>query len=242
MKRALPVVLVCITIGCDLPTGPGAATLVTITPGTEVLMVAATETFAAFAARSDGSGATVNATWATSNPSTATVSSQGLVTAVGPGMATITATYQNLNAVRTLRVLPSFSGSWSGRYQTTGCSGTSCAGSHAVGATGTVGVFLTQLRDQVTGFVFLDVDNVPVQGLIAVGGTLSLTGELRSESTVPGPYVNVRIDSWASTLSATRTMSGRFTHLYAETSMPFPYPLSNRVDSELVNVQPTGPP
>lgn len=243
MTRAFLTVVACVAIGCGGPTAPSPATLLTIAPGTDLLAIGATATFSAFAARSDGSGAPVVATWTTDNSVVVMVSPQGLATALNAGMATITASYQNVGGSRALRVVPSFAGSWAGGYRTTACSGNSCIGPHAVGGIGTAGVFLTQVRDQVTGFLYLDGVNVPVTGSISVSGTLSLTGDLTFQNSgLPGPYVGVRVDSWTSALDGARTMTGRFTHLYADTSNPFPYPLSNRVDSELVKMTAIGPP
>jgi hypothetical protein len=205
-------------------------------------MIGATETFSAFAVGADGNGAPVTATWTTDSPTVATVSPQGVATALSAGVATITAGYQGLRANRALRVIPSYAGSWLGGYRATTCTGTDptfCANDHAPGATtGQVAVFLTQLGDQVTGFVFLfDGENVPVSGMIAVTGDLSLQGEV----ILPGarPYVLIRIEKWVSSLDPTsRMLVGRFTHLHADGT----FALANRVDSELLNVKPTGPP
>ena len=179
MTRAIVTVLAAsLAIGCGSPTAPSPATLVTISPGTKLLMIGATETFSAFAVGADGNGAPVSATWTTDGPTVATVSPQGLVTALSAGVATITAGYQGLRATRALRVIPSYAGSWAGTYRTTACSATApsfCTFDHAQGATtGVVAVFLTQLDDQVTGFVFLEGGSIPVLGMVAVTGELSL--------------------------------------------------------------------
>ena len=243
MTRALLMILGCVAVACGSPAVPSPTTLVTIMPGTDLLAIGSTEAFSAFAVRSDGTGTPITAAWTTDNAGVATVSPQGFVTALNAGVATITASYQSVSGSRTLRVVPSFAGSWAGGYRTTACSGTLCAGPHEVGGTGTAAVFLMQVRDQVTGFVYLDTADVPVTGSISVSGTLSLTGDLTFQNSgLPGPYVGVRLDSWSSAFDVARTMTGRFTHLYADTSQPFPYPLSNRVDSQLVNVMPIGPP
>jgi hypothetical protein len=170
----------------------------------------------------------------------ATVSPQGIATALSAGVATITAAYQGLRASRALRVIPLYAGGWLGGYRTTACSGPApsyCAYDHAPGATtGVVAVFLTQLGDQVTGFVFLDYANVPVSGMIAVTGALSLQGEINSQGSTP-PYVEMRIENWVSALDpASRMLVGQFTHLHADGTSGSGHPLSNRVDSELFNV------
>jgi hypothetical protein len=60
------------------------------------LSAGSTSQFSATASLADGTGQNVtgNATWQSSNAAVATVSAGGLVTAVGPGTARITATYQ----------------------------------------------------------------------------------------------------------------------------------------------------
>jgi hypothetical protein len=209
-------------------------------------MIGGTEMFSAFAVGADGNGAPVTATWTTDSPAVATVSPQGVATALSAGVATITAGYQGMQASRALRVIPSYAGSWVGGYRTTACSGTDpsfCIFNHAPGATtGGVAVFLTQLSDQVTGFVFLDGANIPVTGVIAVTGELSLRGEVNSQGSIP-PYVVMRIQNWMSSLDpASRMLVGRFTHLHVDATFGSGHPLSNRVDSELLNVKPTGPP
>jgi uncharacterized protein YjdB len=95
MTRALLTVLAAsLAVGCRRPTGPSPATLVTISPGTNLLMIGTTETFSAFAVGADGNGAPVTATWTTDSPAVATVNPQGVATALSPGVATITAGYQ----------------------------------------------------------------------------------------------------------------------------------------------------
>jgi hypothetical protein len=243
MTRVSLIGLACVVIGCGIPTGPASTNLVTIVPATDLLTIGGTETFSAFAAHPDGSGSSVTPTWTTDNPAVVSVSGEGLVTGLTAGAATITATYQNVSGNRALRVVPSFAGSWSGGYQTVNCTGNSCQGPHQVGSSGTVAVFLSQTREQVRGFVFIDGEDVPVSGSITTSGVLSLTGDLVfQDGGTPAPYVGVRVESWTSTVAAARTLTGRFTHIYADTSKPFPFPLSNRVESELRSLTPIGPP
>lgn len=245
----LTVLVAFLAAGCGSPTttAPSPATLLTVSPGTNLLKIGATETFSAFAVSTDGSGAPVAATWTTDNPAVAMVTAQGLATAVSAGVATITGSYQGLTATRALRVIPWYAGSWAGGYRTTACSATipsNCMYNHAPGATGVVGVFLTQVGDQVTGFVYLDGWTIRVSGVVAITGELSLQGEVN----VPGPpptFVVTRIENWTSSIDvASQMLIGRFTHVHAESAGGFdsPAPLSNRVDSQLLNVKPIGPP
>jgi len=241
MRAALFALVACLAFGCGGPTAPSPAMVVTVLPGTDLLAIGSTETYSAFAVRSNGNGTPAAAIWTTDAPAVATVSSQGLVSAISAGVATITATFEGVSGRRALRVLPSYAGSWAGAYRTTACSGNRCTFQYAVGATsGIVAVFLTQLRDQVSGFLVLDSMMMPVSGSISNSGDLSLTGEWRPSSPTE---VRARVENWTSTLDAGRAMTGRFTHLYPDSSQPFPTaPLTDRVDSELLNVRPIGPP
>lgn len=64
--------------------------------------------------------ATAGVTWQSANAMVASVSASGLVTAVAPGTAGITATYQGVRSasswVAQVRVAPNLAGTWSGTY------------------------------------------------------------------------------------------------------------------------------
>ncbi len=221
-------------LAASTATAPTELTLLTIVPGTNQMTIGSSETFTAFAVRSNGSGLQVDPAWTSDNAGVATVSARGLVTAVSAGLATIAATYQSATGSRSLRVLVSFGGNWSGSFRTTACSAGSssfCTGDRGVGGIGSVALFLTQERDNVTGFVFVETA-IPVSGTITIGGSLTLQGG-----------DSIRIENWTSSFDrATQTMTGRFTTLYQDTSKGPPFLPTNRVDRDLVNVKPTSLP
>lgn len=86
---------------------PPPVTSITVAPPLNTLIIGDTVTLTAMA--KDAAGATVPdapLTWTSSNPSAATVSSTGLVTAVGGGTATITAKSGNASGTASVVVLP----------------------------------------------------------------------------------------------------------------------------------------
>lgn len=245
--RRLPAIAAWLAVGCGSPVAPSPPALLTISPGTSLLRTGGTETFSGFVANADGSGAPVVPAWSSDNAAVATINGQGFVIAIAAGVCTIRASYKGLTATRSLRVVPWYAGSWAGGYRTTACTavvGSHCMYNHAPGAdTGALAVFLTQLDDQVSGFVDLDGATIQVSGHVAVAGDLSLQGEV----SVPGPpvaYVALRLENWTSSIDATTKMlAGHFTHLHAEPMAGAAIPLlTNRVDSDLFNVKPIGPP
>ncbi len=87
------------------PPGPGPVATLSIAPGTHSLVAAATVALNATLRDADGTvltGRTI--TWSTSAAAVATVSSAGVVTGVGPGTATITATSEGRNGSATITV------------------------------------------------------------------------------------------------------------------------------------------
>ena len=114
LRRALPLVFgafLCAhcggsTASAPSPTAPSAPTIRTVTIAGNASLVAMTQTTQLTATANLSNGTTQNvtnqATWESTNPTTATVSAGGLVTAKGAGSAEIRATYQNV--VGTLNV------------------------------------------------------------------------------------------------------------------------------------------
>jgi hypothetical protein len=89
-------------VACSNPNSP--STFITIT-GTATLTLI-NQTSQLTAKTSTGQDVTAQATWQSSNPAVATVSSTGLLTARGPGGTAITATDQGATGTLTVSVLP----------------------------------------------------------------------------------------------------------------------------------------
>jgi hypothetical protein len=91
-----------VVVGSDAPVLTGLS----VSPVPAPLLVGATAALSAMGAYSDGvsSDVTARAAWASSAPAVASVSPAGVVTATGPGTATITATVASVTASTTVTV------------------------------------------------------------------------------------------------------------------------------------------
>jgi hypothetical protein len=199
------------------PTGPSSPppAVVTITgvqiqAATDLYRVGFGETFSAVASRSDGTTIVITSgvVWAADNASVGSMDSTGRFAPVGPGLTTVTASYQGTGAAKLIRVVPDYQGSWQGTTLTTGCTaildyerGGLCAA--FVGRAQT-GVFLSQSRDTVSGQLFIGTFPLTVTGTIGQPGGVTLTG---SGSTNGFDIVLV---SW-STFAQGSSMTGTFT-------------------------------
>ena len=132
--------------------------------------------------------------WSVDPAGIITVDRQGRVTAVANGTARVIATLGERTAFNPVRVLPNYSGKWSGEYIITGCSGAvdfrTCP-RLMFGETSTrlrypFRLSLTQERDAVSGELVRHNRVVgdlitPVVGIVRLGGSLVI------EATVPQP-------------------------------------------------------
>jgi hypothetical protein len=175
----------------------------------------------------DYTAATAGVQWSIDPAGIASIDQQGRLTPMAIGNATVTAKYGDKTGINQIRVLPDYSGTWTGQFRITGCSGGSdfrecprmIAGAGAGSGTGfsdtpfyPFSVALSQFRDQVTGTVREpratgDLQN-PVTGIVRVNGQLVL------EATTPKEADSLRVFNWASTVNANVTaMSGAFTKI-----------------------------
>ncbi len=172
--------------------------------------------------------ATDGVTWSIEPAGVALVDQHGRVSPVSIGTATVSAKYGDKTGINPIRVLPDYSGNWSGQFRITGCTGgydfRECGqmmvGAGAGNGTGTapspfypLTMTLSQLRDQVTGTVreprASDDLAYPVRGIVRVAGQLVL------EATANKPSGDeLRVFNWSSTTNAGVTaMSGAFTKI-----------------------------
>ena len=101
------VVVAGLAIGCsNSSTSPSTVSSVTVTGAAPA--VGAAVQFTATAALSDGTTQDVTslAAWQSSDPSAATVSSTGVVTAMAAGTVDVTATYQNVPGTDEITIAP----------------------------------------------------------------------------------------------------------------------------------------
>ena len=173
--------------------------------------------------------ATDGVTWSVEPSGVALIDQHGRVAPVSSGAATVTAKYGDKTGINPIRVLPDYSGDWSGQFRITGCTGgydfRECgrmmAGAGAGGGTGMAPspfypftVALSQFRDQVTGTV--REPRASGDLVYAVSGIVRVNGQLVVEASVPKPNnaEPLRVFNWASTTNAgVTTMSGAFTKI-----------------------------
>jgi len=197
--------------------------------------------------------ATNGVIWSIEPAGVASIDAQGRVTPVSIGTATVTARYGEKTGINPIRVLPDYSGNWSGQFRITGCTGghdfRECGrmmvGAGAGSGTGSapsplypITMTLSQFRDQVTGTVreprASRVLEYPVTGIVRVGGQLVI------EATVAGTGSEaLRVFNWSSTTNAgVTTMSGAFTKIEPyRTAFDEPYTI--RTEHEFSNLSHT---
>jgi len=90
----------------SLQVDPVPVTSVAVTPPAPVITVGATVQLAASIVESTGSGHKHTVMWDSSDVNTASVDNNGLVTGIGPGIATITASTQGTSGSALVTVLP----------------------------------------------------------------------------------------------------------------------------------------
>jgi hypothetical protein len=172
--------------------------------------------------------ATDGVTWSIEPADIARIDQSGRVLPLSIGTATVTAKYGDKAGINPIRVLPDYSGNWSGQFRITGCTGGSdfrecgrmMVGAGAGSGTGIsdnpfypLTMTLSQLRDQVTGTVREPRASgdlmYPVSGIVRVAGPLVL------EATANKPSGDeLRVFNWSSTTNAgVTTMSGAFTKI-----------------------------
>lgn len=88
-----------------LTVGAAAVDSIQVTPNTQTILPAETQTFTATAVLSDGTTrSAVSPTWDSSNKAVATIDTSGKATSVGPGTTTITATAEGESGSATLTI------------------------------------------------------------------------------------------------------------------------------------------
>jgi hypothetical protein len=187
------------------------ATGLTITSGSELLLIGASDSYTATGAFSDGTSRAVTATWSSDNNSVVTVDSSGRATAQGAGLATLTARAEGRTATRSLRGLPDFSGNWRVQIRETACDVPGRWGAGFCNVTGVVIAALQLSRsdgDRLVGTMNNGIGwSGPVTAQVSVDGTLTVTGRLSSIR--PTVTFHSDLTQWQTRLS-TVGMSGSY--------------------------------
>jgi hypothetical protein len=166
---------------------------------------------------------TSHVTWSADPAGVVAVDSKGSVTGIGSGSVRVTATVGDKSGSLVMRAVPDYTGTWSGNYIVTACSGAAdprTCGRLMLGQ-GTAftpvpypfSLTVSQLQDQVTGTLHEQGDpfkqDTPVRGFVRVSGELVLEGF------VPLPeHLNFTITNWSSTFNQKDgKASGAFTRI-----------------------------
>lgn len=241
LRRVWPVIVLMSLAGCDSsgPASPSPTpTSLTVTLGLSSVFTGHTTTATATAKKSDGTTEVVGAAWSSDRTSVATVSSSGLVTAVGAGTANIIANYQGLTGSAPFSVTPDFSGTWTGTAALRSCEGfldpRTCNNFVPEGSIAEVRVVLSQDGVGVRGS--LDLRTVPppnnpfgadpqhyigeVSGSFDSEGVLSLQGPTKRDSPPLGWIELGIVQEWRTRVTA-NGQEGSFSHVFPSSDPRF---------------------
>ena len=224
--RILLLLFAALLVGCSSATTPSPSpTTLAIVPPDDLLTVQKSLTYMVVGTFPDGSTHQVDATWVTDNPAVATVKAGGIVTGVGPGSVTLIATVNGQIASRVVRVVPDFTGTWSGQSLVTGCSAgdfRTCGRCCPNWQMHTMSLTLNQVRDVVSGTLQFDAPATTTTAMYVglVSGPIQLTGELVLQGTLTGQLSNApafagpTLFDWSTTIDTSATsMVGHFTRI-----------------------------
>lgn len=193
---------------------------IAITSGADVLRAGYFADYSVTAWMSDGTVqvVTTDATLSSSDPSVAPIDARGRVNALGRGVVTLSAAYQQRTATRTITIVPDYSGTWSGTYTVRTCSDSGVFG--AVRYCRNLGVeplpvalTLSQSGpsfDEIAGFVSIDRLAGSVAGHVTSDGRLVLGGSYVAVSS--GGEMGVEIVDWLAGPFG-EPASGQFTYV-----------------------------
>lgn len=216
--------IVMLVSACGAPTAPtpvrSTTPTLTIVPALDVLRVGQAETFTAVLLSGDGTQRWVDAAWTSDAPTVAAINSDGTVSALSPGAATIRATFQQYRAELPLQIVPDVKGTWVGTYRVADCRRVSGAGPSycrfVIGSVMPVRLILDQSADEVSGTLELYtntndvVESGAVSGQVHVDATLTLEGTTKSVD--PAHQSETTISNWNTQLTEDLLrMTGRFT-------------------------------
>ncbi|MGH9221709.1 MAG: hypothetical protein ACRD1W_20550, partial [Vicinamibacterales bacterium] len=173
----------------------------------------------------------------------------GRVTPLSIGTATVVASVGDKRGTNNIRVLPDYSGNWTGEFVVTSCTGGSdfrecgrimfplVGQGPGVRVRYPFTLALSQDRDQVTGTLREPQYNRRSDIVAAVTGFVRLNGVLVIEATVPQPnHEPFRVINWSSVANTASTlMSGAFTQ-YEPKIAPFEHRYVLRTENEFVDV------
>jgi hypothetical protein len=216
-SRLLPILLLAALVGCggedgvNGSTGPTVVTGVSVTAGSDLITINASQTLTARASLNNGSSMTVQPAWGSDAPGVATVDATGRVTGIGSGVATVFADYEGKRGTLLLRVVPNYQGRWEGDWSVTACSSDAdwldVCDEFRVGELFWLTLVVNQTRDTVTGTTdFGDELPGPVKGNIEMSGALVVGGTYTIN--VEGLLLELTVTDWETMSVDNQRMTG----------------------------------
>ena len=228
ISAAALVALLVLLPACKSSTAPAVVLNIIMSSAKSMIYIGETDIILATAHMSDATNqAITGGTWASDNQAVATVTTAGIVTAVGSGTVNITVSFGGKIGHKIYRCLPNYGGTWTGTYTVTACSATGdfdLYGFCGVVPSGTVlnsDLVLTQSGDQISGQIYLGTLVADATGPVAMDGQLILTGKVIQgdftidtvytlQSTTPGQITGNMTQLWLG-LGATWMGQGQLT-------------------------------
>ena len=203
-------------VACGCGTGPTPTrTSVSVTSPPGTIFIGNVVQFEAEETLSDGTTrVATNVTWGSDAPNVATVSSTGLVTAVGAGRATIFAEVDPRVGTMPIRVFPNFGGSWAGNEVVANCEDSGALEGFCDEPEFAVGEVFTHVS--MFSQTEASVDAVIVLGpatTASMTGNITVDGELQlpSAPVLPAePLVNAEVQNWRSRADTPSRMTGTY--------------------------------
>ena len=190
--------------------------------GADAILTGAPSGYVASGTFSNGTTASVPATWRTSNPAVATVDSTGRVEGRTQGSVNLTASYQGRDVSKTVQVVTNYSGRWQGEYRVLSCEDDGDLANHDGGWCHTVyvpghvyriAVDITQDPTDLTSVAAKLSDEI-YRGSVGGDGGLTVTGVNDVFDWDRENIIAIREIHWNAGLSADGGMAGRFREDY----------------------------
>jgi hypothetical protein len=199
-----------------------------------LLRIGLEQVYAATVRWSDGSTSTEAVIWRSDAPLVATIDNGGRARGIDTGEATLVATYQGIEGILRIRVLPNYDGGWTGAAVVRTCRETGdwlesdvCRDLRAFSQLPST-LALTQDRERLSGVLTLDdIEAAIADGTIRNDGTASLTARLVESDqgmtlTIAFEPVELRVrgDNMSGTLTMTASATGLKGDFKADFEMP----------------------
>lgn len=196
------------------PYSPAADPSVAVSSPNGPLFIGSTTQFDARETLRDGTTRVASsASWSSDRPQIASVSTQGMVTAVAAGEATIFADVNGVRGSLAIRVFPNFAGSWLGREVAVSCIDSGaltgfCSLSGIVGEVFSHSSTFTQSLASVTAVLQTDDgQHATMSGTITIDGGL----QLNSATALPeDPEFKLQVENWNSRSDTPSRLTGTY--------------------------------